>query len=67
MVIPLIRWFVPIDSAEGSITMAKIRGDKGQFCLMSLVMEKGSDNMPLASTLADGVVYSALIADNIFP
>lgn len=67
MDMPLIKRFILIDSARGSIVMAKMRGDRGQPCHVPLVMEKGSDNIPLARTLADGVVYRALIADNIFP
>lgn len=41
-------------AANGSITIAKSKGDNGQPCLVPLVNEKESEQMPLVITAAFG-------------
>lgn len=65
----LILWSVPlwgitvisgsdlILDAKGSISRAKISGERGHPCCVPLVILKGVERVPPVSTIADGLEY----------
>lgn len=67
MVKPFISGQVRIYMARGSISRLKIKGDRGQPCLVPFVMLNGLDSAPDVNTRAEVLEYRARIADNILP
>lgn len=59
---PLIVVQVQIDSANGSITRAKMRGGQRTALSGPLVILNGSNNIPEIQTLSMGLEYNARIA-----
>lgn len=51
--------------ARGSIRRAKIYGERGQPCLVPLVMGKEWEKKPEVKTVVEGEVYSEVIASKI--
>lgn len=56
---PLISGWERIAIARGSITIANIRGESGQPCLVPLAILIGSTWYPCRFTVASGEEYSA--------
>lgn len=51
-----------IFSASGSIIKAKNSGDRGQLCLIPLMIWNVLENIPIVNTYAEGEEYNANIA-----
>lgn len=62
-----MSWWDLIFLARGSIRRANIKGDNGHPGLVPLAMLKLSENMPSVKTIAEGLVYSAKMAELIVP
>lgn len=62
---PEIGLDVLMGSARGSMARSKIIGDRGQPCLLPLVIWNVDEIISATYTLAEGVVYRAMMAEII--